>query len=92
MSVIPYTDEAEAIAIANDSDYGLSGSVWTADPERGAAIGAQVRTGVVAVNSGTVLDFNAPFGGFKCSGMGRELGPEGIDAYTEYQTIITRNA
>lgn len=89
MSVIPYSDEAEAVAIANDSDFGLSGSVWTADPEHGAALAVQVRTGVVAVNSGTVLDFNAPFGGFKCSGMGRELGPEGIDAYTEYQTIIT---
>jgi betaine-aldehyde dehydrogenase len=62
--------------------------VWTADPEHGAAVAAQVRTGVVAVNSSMILDFNAPFGGFKQSGIGRELGPEGIDPYTEYQSII----
>jgi aldehyde dehydrogenase (NAD+) len=88
LSVIPYDDEREAIALANDSDYGLCGSVWTADPEHGAAVAAQVRTGVVAVNSSMILDFNAPFGGFKQSGIGRELGPEGIAPYTEYQTII----
>jgi aldehyde dehydrogenase (NAD+) len=88
LSVIPYRDEREAVAIANDSDYGLCGSVWTADAEHGAAVAAEVRTGVVAINSSMILDFNAPFGGFKQSGMGRELGPEGIDPYTEYQTII----
>ena len=88
LSVIPYDDEAQAIRIANDSDYGLCGSVWTTDPEHGAAVAAQVRTGVVAVNSSMILDFNAPFGGFKQSGVGRELGPEGIDPYTEYQSII----
>jgi betaine-aldehyde dehydrogenase len=88
LSVLQYDDEEQAVKIANDSDYGLCGSVWTADPEHGAAIGAQVRTGVVAINSSMILDFNAPFGGFKQSGMGRELGPEGIDPYTEYQTII----
>jgi len=88
LSVIPYEDERDAVAIANDSDYGLCGSVWTADPEHGAAVAAQVRTGVVAVNSSMILDFNAPFGGFKQSGIGRELGPEGIGPYTEYQTII----
>jgi len=88
LSVIKYEDEAEAIAIANDSDYGLCGSVWTADADHGAAVAAKVRTGVVAVNSSMILDFNAPFGGFKASGIGRELGPEGIAPYTEYQTII----
>ena len=88
LSVIPYDNEAEAIAIANDSDYGLCGSVWTADAEHGAAVAAQVRTGVVAINSAMILDFNAPFGGFKQSGMGRELGPEGIAPYTELQSII----
>ncbi len=88
LSVIPYDDEAQAIAIANDSDYGLCGSVWTADAEHGAAVAAQVRTGVVAINSSMILDFNAPFGGFKQSGMGRELGPEGVDPYTELQSII----
>ncbi len=88
LSVIPYDGEDQAVQIANDSDYGLCGSVWTADPEHGAEIGARVRTGVVAVNASTILDFNAPFGGFKQSGIGRELGPEGIDPYTELQTII----
>ena len=88
LSVIKYSDEAEAIAIANDSDYGLCGSVWTADADHGAEVAAQVRTGVVAINSSMILDFNAPFGGFKSSGIGRELGPEGIAPYTEYQTII----
>jgi aldehyde dehydrogenase (NAD+) len=88
LSVIAYDDEEQAIKIANDSDYGLCGSVWTADAEHGAAVAAQVRTGVVAINSSMILDFNAPFGGFKSSGIGRELGPEGIDGYIEYQTII----
>jgi betaine-aldehyde dehydrogenase len=88
LSVIPYETEDDAVRIANDSNYGLCGSVWTGDPEHGAEVGARVRTGVVAVNSSMILDFRAPFGGFKESGLGRELGPEGIDPYTEYQTII----
>ncbi len=88
LSVIPYDTEEQAIAIANDSDYGLCGSVWTADIEHGATIAAQIRTGVVAVNSQMILDFRSPFGGFKASGIGRELGPEGIDAYTELQSIV----
>jgi betaine-aldehyde dehydrogenase len=77
-----------AIAIANDSDYGLCGSVWTSDVEHAAVVGAQVRTGVVAVNSSMILDFNSPFGGFKQSGIGRELGPEGLEPFTELQSII----
>ena len=88
LSVIPYDTEDDAVRIANDSNYGLCGSVWTGDAEHGAEVGARVRTGVVAVNSSMILDFRAPFGGFKQSGLGRELGPEGIDPYTEYQTII----
>jgi betaine-aldehyde dehydrogenase len=88
LTAIPYDTEAEAIAIANDSDYGLCGSVWTSDVEHAAEVGAQVRTGVVAVNSSMILDFNSPFGGFKQSGIGRELGPEGLDPFTELQSII----
>jgi betaine-aldehyde dehydrogenase len=86
--VIPYETEEEAVEIANDSPYGLCGSVWTDDIEHAAAIAARIRTGCVTINSALLIDFNAPFGGFKKSGVGRELGPEGLEPYTEYQSII----
>lgn len=87
LSVISYDDQDEAIAIANDSDYGLCGSVWTADDARGLEIARQVRTGTYMVNSTMPFDFATPFGGFKNSGMGREFGPEGLEAFLEYKTI-----
>jgi len=87
-AVIPYEAEGEAVALANDSDYGLAGAVWTADPERGAQVAGRVRSGAVAVNSPGALDPFGPFGGLKQSGMGREGGHEGITAYTELQTIL----
>ena len=87
-AVIPYHDEAEAIALANDSEYGLAGAVWTADLGRGEAVAARIRTGSVSVNSPGPLDAYGPFGGFKNSGIGREGGTEALDDYTECQTII----
>ena len=86
LSVIPYGDDADAIRIANDSNYGLCGTVWTEDAERGLAIARGVRTGTYTVN-GMSMDFTSPFGGFKQSGMGRELGTPGLEAYLEFKTI-----
>ena len=85
-SVLTYDDEEEAVAIANDSSYGLNGSVFTADPEHGVRVARRIRTGTVEVN-GNPAGFHAPFGGFKSSGIGREAGPEGFDAYVEIQSI-----
>ena len=76
------------VAASEPVGYGLCGSVWTSDPVAAEQIAARMRTGVVAINSSMILDFNSPFGGFKKSGIGRELGPEGIGPYTEYQTIV----
>ncbi|UGQ12283.1 aldehyde dehydrogenase [Yinghuangia sp. ASG 101] len=87
IAVIPYSDEDEAVRIANDSEYGLAGSVFTPDIERGLGIAARVRTGTFGVNQGYSMDPAAPFGGVKSSGYGRELGREGIDGYTQTKSI-----
>ncbi|MEU5994331.1 aldehyde dehydrogenase [Spirillospora sp. NPDC047418] len=84
--LIPYEDEADAVRIANDSDYGLGGSVWTSDVDHGVDVARRIRTGSCGVNMYT-LDPNTPFGGYKNSGMGRELGPEGLHAYLEHKSI-----
>ena len=86
VAVIPYDDVEDAINIANDSQYGLSGSVWSGDAGKALEIAKRVRTGTLSIN-GFTLDFSCPFGGFKASGMGRELGPEGLEAYLESKTI-----
>ncbi|WP_329085164.1 MULTISPECIES: aldehyde dehydrogenase [unclassified Streptosporangium] len=86
LTVIPYEDEQDAIRIANDSDYGLAGTVWTADTEHGMDVARQVRTGSYGVNL-YMIEMSSPFGGFKGSGLGRELGPEGLSAYLEYKSI-----
>ncbi|MFJ8816530.1 aldehyde dehydrogenase [Amycolatopsis thermoflava] len=84
--VIPYRDEDEAVEIANDSEYGLGGSVFTADPERGMDVARRVETGTIGIN-GYDLSMAAPFGGYKASGLGRELGPEGLTPYYALKSI-----
>ena len=86
VSFIDYDGDADMIAKANASDYGLHGAVYTDDPEHGYAIARQVRTGSVTVN-GMIVDIEMPFGGFKQSGLGREGGVEGLETYTETKTI-----
>ncbi|WP_067832164.1 aldehyde dehydrogenase [Actinomadura kijaniata] len=86
LALIPYDDEDDAVRIANDSDYGLGGSVWTADVDHGVEVARRIRTGSCGVNL-YVLDPNTPFGGYKDSGLGRELGPEGLTAYLEHKAI-----
>jgi betaine-aldehyde dehydrogenase len=86
LSVIAYDDERDALRIANDSDYGLCGTVWTADVDHGLDVARGVRTGTYTVN-GFAMEWSAPFGGYKSSGIGRELGPEGLEEYLEYKTI-----
>jgi betaine-aldehyde dehydrogenase len=88
LAVLPYDDPDDAVRIANDSDYGLSGSVWTSDVEAGIDVARRVRTGTYGINQFGTLDMRNPFGGFKSSGVGRELGPEGLSAYLETKSIV----
>ncbi|HVQ52144.1 MAG TPA: aldehyde dehydrogenase [Mycobacterium sp.] len=87
LTMIPYRDEADAVAIANDSDYGLAGAVFTSDSDRGLAIASRVRVGSFGVNEGYIMDPLAPYGGLKASGWGREFGREGLEGYMVSQSI-----
>ena len=87
LAVIPYDGDDQAVAIANDSNYGLCGSVWTADNDRGLGIARRVRTGTYMLNAPVPIDFATPFGGFKESGLGREFGPEGLEPFLELKSI-----
>lgn len=87
-AVIPFRDEAEAIRIANDTPYGLSGSIWTTDGARALRVARAIETGVLSVNSNSSVRVSTPFGGFKQSGVGRELGPHALDAYTEVKNVF----
>jgi len=87
LAVIPYETVDQAVDIANDSEYGLAGSVWTADIDQGLDIARRVRTGTYGINQYT-MDFVAPFGGFKGSGIGREFGREGLEHYIELKSIV----
>ena len=85
--VIPFEDEAEAIRLTNDTIYGLSGSVWTRDGAKALRVARAVETGVVSINSNTSVRVSTPFGGFKQSGVGRELGPDALEAYSEVKNV-----
>jgi betaine-aldehyde dehydrogenase len=85
--VIPFRDEADAIRLANDTIYGLSGSIWTRDGARALRVARAVEAGVLSINSNTSVRVSTPFGGFKQSGVGRELGPHALDHYTEVKSV-----
>ncbi|HEY3905961.1 MAG TPA: aldehyde dehydrogenase family protein [Streptosporangiaceae bacterium] len=88
VTVTPFADEAEAIELANDTPYGLSGSIWTRDVGRAIRVSRAVETGNLSVNSHSSVRYWTPFGGFKQSGLGRELGPDALDSFTETKNVF----
>ena len=86
-ALIPFDDEADAIRIANDTPYGLSGSIWTRTARRALRVARALETGVLSINSNSSVRVSTPFGGFKQSGFGRELGMHGLDGYSEVKNV-----
>jgi betaine-aldehyde dehydrogenase len=91
VAIIPFKDEEDAIRLANDSVYGLSGSLWTRDVGRVLRVTRAMQTGVISVNSSSSVHLEAPFGGFKSSGVGRELGLKALDLYSEIKNVFISN-
>ena len=87
-AIIPFTDEADAVRIANDTPYGLSGSIWTTNGARALRVARALDTGVISINSNSSVRVSTPFGGFKQSGFGRELGMHGLDGYSEVKNVF----
>lgn len=85
---MPFEDEADAIRLANDTAYGLAGSVWTESLGRGVRVARGVRSGVLSVNSHSSVRYSTPFGGMKASGLGRELGPDAAEHFTETKNVF----
>jgi aminomuconate-semialdehyde/2-hydroxymuconate-6-semialdehyde dehydrogenase len=92
VSLIPFQGETDAIQMANESDYGLSATIWTENKERAARVSNQVEAGVIWVNCWLIRDLRTPFGGMKQSGVGREGGSEALRFFTEPKNICTSNA
>ena len=92
VSVMPFDDEADAIVKANDTEYGLSGSIWTNDVGKAIRVSRGIETGNLSVNSNSSVRYWTPFGGFKQSGLGRELGPDAVDAFTEVKNVFISSA
>ena len=88
VAVLPFDDEADAVALANDTEYGLSGSIWTRDLGRALRVARAVEAGNLSVNSNSSVRYSTPFGGFKRSGLGRELGPDALEAFTEVKNVF----